>query len=231
MRAMKMHDHPSVVFARLMVLALLVTKQCPALTAHQAARPGVLDSSLFALSWSPQFCATNGSNPECVTGGKSFVISGLWSEYNEGKWSGNRSDVRGPSNPPLSTALIPATIIHHEWSKSTCSGLSFSDYFAFIRKASSSIVIPFVLLNLSRQFQEAGADVQAAFANSNPTVPVQDIAVGCMQDGLLNDVELCISKAGQPIACPAIPDGQESQITIGLARTLNAVKLGISASR
>jgi ribonuclease T2 len=183
--------------------------------AQKGGQPGVFDFYLLTLSWSPQFCSTNETNPECTAGERGFVVHGLWPEYNNGKWPANCSDAPAPSNPSLYADLIPTTIIEHEWSKhGTCSSLSAPAYFGLIRTVSSSVAIPQNLQSASQQFQEAPTDVKVAFATANAAISVQDIAIGCTRDGFLNDVEICISKAGKPIPCPVIPDCLSNQITI-----------------
>jgi ribonuclease T2 len=214
-RLMRMIQRICILLASQWIAIALLTLNPLCSVAQAKGQPGVFDFYLLTLSWSPQFCSTHQTNPECTPGGTAFVVHGLWPEYSNGRWPANCSRARGPSNPSLYADLIPATIIQHEWSKhGTCSGLSVSDYFALIRKVRSSIAIPQTLQTLSQQIQESSADVKAAFATANPILSMQDIAVGCTQDGFLDDVEICMSKAGQPIPCPVIPDCPSSQIKI-----------------
>lgn len=212
---MRVLQRSLILLARFWVFIILTAANPVSSVAQKGGQPGVFDFYLLTLSWSPQFCSTNQTNPDCSANERGFVVHGLWPEYNNGKWPANCSDAPGPSNPSLYADLIPATIIEHEWSKhGTCSGLSVPAYFSLIRTVSSSVAIPQNLQSASQQFQEAPADVKAAFATANPAISVQDIVIGCTRDGFLNDVEICISKAGKPTPCPVIPDCLRSQVTI-----------------
>jgi ribonuclease T2 len=182
--------------------------------AQKPGKPGVFDFYLFTLSWSPQFCSTNGTNPECISGGKSFVVHGLWPEFNSGQWPANCSNEPGLSDPSEASDLLSASMASHEWSKhGTCSGLDPNDYFALMRKAKSSVTIPPSLANATSQLTLTPPDLKASFAASNPGVDVADVVIGCSK-GYLVDVELCLNKNGTPINCPAIQDCHSSKITV-----------------
>ena len=211
MRFLKKHSGAiALQAAAIVILALLAFPS----TAQRAGKPGVFDFYLFTLSWSPQFCSTNGTNPECTSGGKSFVVHGLWPEFNSGKWPANCSSAPGLADPSEVSDLLSASMESHEWSKhGTCSGLGPEAYFALMRKADSSVTIPPTLANPTSQLTLATADLKASFAASNPGIDVADIAIGCAK-GFLVDVELCLDKNGTPISCPAIPDCQSSRITV-----------------
>lgn len=194
----------------ILILAMLAFPSA----AQRPGKPGVFDFYLFTLSWSPQFCSTNGTNPECTSGGKSFVVHGLWPEFNSGQWPANCSDQPGLTDPSEVSDLLSASMVSHEWSKhGTCSGLTPDAYFALMRKAMSSVTIPPSLANANSQLTMAPQDLKASFAASNPGIDAADIVIGCSK-GYLVDVELCLDKNGTPINCPAIQDCPSSKIAV-----------------
>lgn len=47
-------------------------------------QPGAFDYYVLALSWSPEFCHSHPTKPECVSGKFGFVVHGLWPQYANG---------------------------------------------------------------------------------------------------------------------------------------------------
>jgi ribonuclease T2 len=114
--------------------------------------PGQFDYYALVLSWSPAFCAdgTHSDSPQCDgSSGRpfSFVLHGLWPQYQKG-WPQNCQTGQRPYVPePLINQMLdvmPAKkLIIHEYAKhGTCSGLSPEDYFALSRRLFTSIQIP-----------------------------------------------------------------------------------------
>ncbi len=127
-------------------LLLLVTPfAAPALaqnsrdSAH-ADEPGQFDFYVLSLSWSPSFCAeaaerhaTARPAPQCGARPYSFVVHGLWPQYDKGFpeycQSRRRGSITASSRAMLD--LMPAPhLIYNEWDKhGTCSGLSAARLF------------------------------------------------------------------------------------------------------
>ena len=92
--------------------------------------PGRFDYYVLSLSWSPSFCETatgNARRQQCGTRPYSFVVHGLWPQYERGfpefcLYPPPRLD-RNIMRSMLD--LMPAPgLIYHEWdSHGTCSGL------------------------------------------------------------------------------------------------------------
>src|SRR5689334_6883835 len=80
-----------------LLLALLLPV---AADAQKKGKPGVFDYYLLTLSWSPEFCTTSPSDPQC-TGAHhfGFVIHGMWPQFNNGTWPQNCSSKPGLSTP------------------------------------------------------------------------------------------------------------------------------------
>jgi ribonuclease T2 len=99
--------------------------------------PGKFDFYVLSLSWSPSFCDAASTRvqeqSECGPRGYSFVVHGLWPQYERGF---PRSCQVPPPRLPRQIAssmldLMPAPqLVYHEWDEhGTCSGLSAAAYF------------------------------------------------------------------------------------------------------
>ena len=138
---------------------------------------------MLVLSYAPDFCNQAQGNKEPRDCGTSrhmgFVVHGLWPQ-------GETS--RGPEKcgkaSPVSQAIIQATLnyipteslIQHEWAThGTCSGLSAADYFATVRKARDSVILPADLNQPSQKLQLSPEQLESKVASTNPSFP---------QDGL-----------------------------------------------
>ena len=117
----------------------------------KAGTPGRFDFYVLALSWSPSFCekqkpARRAKDPQCSGRPFSFVVHGLWPQFEQGY----PSYCQVPA-PRLERALVDKALdlmpsrglIYHEWNRhGTCTGLSAQAYFATVRKARAVVTIP-----------------------------------------------------------------------------------------
>jgi len=118
--------------AALAFLAVVPQSQAQDLRQNDA---GQFDFYVLSLSWSPSFCAAaaereggHAPTPQCGARPYSFVVHGLWPQYDRGfpeycQVPAPRLD-RGIVSSMLD--LMPAPrLIFHEWDRhGTCSGLS-----------------------------------------------------------------------------------------------------------
>jgi ribonuclease T2 len=166
---------------------------------------GVFDYYLLNLSWSPEFCHSHASSPEC---GKQLglIVHGLWPQYN-GTPGGpeNCGNMPGLADPSSMLDIMPDPhLIAHEWSThGTCSGLSAADYFALIRRVYNSIHIPSQVQKPSKQFIIQASALKQAFEQSNPGLTDGEMALSCTGP-YLSAVEFCFSKDGKLQPCGAI---------------------------
>ena len=115
-----------------------------------AQAPGEFDFYVLALSWSSSFCEATGDARganQCEIGRKlGFVVHGLWPQFERGFPSDCGPAGRAPSRMALDDArgVFPDEgLARYEWRKhGTCSGKSPTDYFADVRRAKDSLVIP-----------------------------------------------------------------------------------------
>ena len=164
-------------------------------------QPGVFDFYLLTLSWSPEFCATHNSSPECAAH-PGFVVHGLWPQNNDGTYPENCSNNPGPANPAQYTNLLPTvSLIAHEWAThGTCSGLAPDVYFHQIGTIFHSLRIPPGFIHTSQPTTMPPSAIIDQFAAANPGLPKASLALSCGNNHL-TAVEVCLSKSLIPEAC------------------------------
>ncbi len=174
--------------------------------------PGEFDYYVLVLSWSPSFCADSAErnpdraarNPQCGSRPFSFVVHGLWPQYENGFPEYcqvpaprlNRNIVSGMLD------LMPAPqLIFHEWDRhGVCSGLSPSTYFETIRKARAVVKIPPKFLDLSSELTVSPQEVEDAFVTANPAMKPDGISVACGSKRL-GEVRICMTRDLQFRSC------------------------------
>jgi len=176
--------------------------------------PGEFDFYVLSLSWSPSFCeeaSERGSEgrSQAQCGGRpfSFVVHGLWPQYEQGfPEYCQRPSPRLDRNIMSSMLdLMPAPgLIFNEWDKhGTCSGLGQRAYFETIRKARSAVKIPAEFLELSAPKTVAPDDIEDAFVKANPGLGHAAISVTCNRSRL-SEVRICLNKDLQFRDCEEI---------------------------
>ena len=99
---------------------------------------------MLSLSWSPSFCAATAergreAREQCGTRPFSFVVHGLWPQYERGFPRDCQVPAPRLYHEIMSSMLdlMPAPrLVYHEWDQhGTCSGLSAQSYFDLVRKA------------------------------------------------------------------------------------------------
>jgi ribonuclease T2 len=175
--------------------------------------PGAFDYYVLSLSWSPSFCeqasARGGHRSDIQCGGRpfSFVVHGLWPQYEHGypEYCLRPSPRLDRNIVSSMLDLMPARgLIFNEWDKhGTCSGLKARAYFETIRKARAAIKIPPEYLDLAASTTVTPAAVEDAFIKVNPGLSPTAIAVTCNR-ARLSEVRICLSKDLQFHACQEI---------------------------
>ncbi len=176
--------------------------------------PGQFDFYVLSLSWSPSFCAAaaeryNGqpSGMQCGARPYSFVVHGLWPQYEKGFPENCLQPsprlYRGIVSSMLD--LMPAPhLIYNEWDKhGTCSGLSPSAYFATVRKARAAVKIPPEYGDLQQPLNIAPGAVRDAFIKANSGLTPAAIAVDCDKKRL-TEIRVCLSKDLTFRDCPEV---------------------------
>ena len=176
--------------------------------------PGKFDFYVLSLSWSPSYCegaeerGGGGRSQQTQCGGRpfSFVVHGLWPQYEKGYPEYCQRRIPLARNIMSSMLdLMPAPgLIYNEWDKhGTCSGLGERAYFETIRKARAAVKIPDDYLQLPEPRTVAPSEVEDAFIKANPGLKASGIAVTCNRKRL-SEVRICMTKELEFRDCPEI---------------------------
>jgi ribonuclease T2 len=174
--------------------------------------PGNFDFYVLSLSWSSGFCETAAgarARGQCNAGANlGFVVHGLWPQYEHGYPSDCGPAARFPSRLALQGAqgLYPNEgLARHEWQKhGTCSGKSPTDYFADVRRARDSIVIPAPFVAAKEKQTWTPIDIARAFIAANARLRPGMLGVACA-NSVLQEVRICFSKDLRDFhACPEV---------------------------
>jgi ribonuclease T2 len=172
--------------------------------------PGEFDFYVLSLSWSPSFCEEasergNEQRSQAQCGGRpfSFVVHGLWPQYEHGfpEYCDRNSYLDRDIMKSMLDLMPAPGLIFNEWKKhGTCAGLGPRPYFETIRKARAAVKIPPEFLKLTDPKTVAPADVEDAFIKINPGLSNAAISITCNRNRL-SEVRICLSKDLQFRAC------------------------------
>src|SRR5215472_3540227 len=192
------------------LISLLLTAGLVALAGNAMAQdkrqnaPGEFDFYVLSLSWSPSFCEEaeergnrGRSQAQCSGRPYSFVVHGLWPQYEQGfpEYCQRPSPRLARNIMSSMLDLMPAPgLIYNEWDKhGTCSGLGERAYFETIRKARAAVKIPDDYLQLADTKTVSPTEVEDAFIKANPGMKASGIAVTCNRKRL-SEVRICLNK-------------------------------------
>lgn len=173
-------------------------------TVSRADEAGQFDYYVLALSWSPQYCASEArpGDPQCARP-YAFVVHGLWPQHERG-WPENcgRGEYLADSLIDKALAFMPSkSLVIHEWRKhGVCTGLSARDYFATTERAYRGINIPLVYVQPATALTRSTAALERDFLLANPALRGNGIAVQC-SSRYLREVQICLDKSLKPRAC------------------------------
>src|SRR5207302_5728036 len=162
--------------------------------------PGKFDFYVLALSWSPSYCEQAGERApaqQCGTRPFSFVVHGLWPQYERGfpEFCQNPAPRLDRNIVSSMLDLMPAPrLIFREWDRhGVCSGLPARGYFDTVRKARAMVKIPPAYLDLAEPKTVSPGEVEEAFVAANPGLTREAVAIRC-DSKRLNEVRICLSK-------------------------------------
>ncbi len=207
----------------LLFLALVACRPTPAPSPSSessgAAQPesrqsAQFDFYLLNLSWSPEFCHSHPTAPECAQHA-TFVLHGLWPQNNDGTYPHNCSHAPGPPDPSRYSDIFPdPSLLEHEWNThGTCSGLSPDSYFSAARTAFQSVRIPPRLASLNSQISMPPDQILGLFTATNPRIPLSAMALSC-GNNYLTAVEVCMDKNLVPQSCNAVRSCRANTVRI-----------------
>lgn len=198
----------------ILLFVILAVRSAPAQDPRQNTA-GQFDFYVLALSWSPSFCAAAhersperaARQPQCGPRPYSFVVHGLWPQYDRGFPEFCQVPAPRLDRNIVSSMLdlMPAPrLVFHEWDRhGTCSGLSPRAYFENVRRARAVVKIPAAYLDLKAELTVTPGEVEEAFVEANPGMTRDAIAVGC-DARRMNEVRICLGKDMQFRACPEV---------------------------
>src|SRR6516164_101076 len=175
---------------------------------------GQFDFYVLSLSWSPSFCAAAAersrgrtANAQCGIRPYSFVVHGLWPQYDKGFPEYCQLPAPRLDRSIVSSMLdlMPAQhLIFNEWDRhGTCSGQAPRAYFDTVRKAREAVKIPPDYTDVQEPLSVTPRDVEDAFIRANPGLSPRAISIGCARKRL-TEVRVCLSKDLQFRDCPGI---------------------------
>jgi ribonuclease T2 len=179
-----------------------------------APHDGRFDFYVLSLSWSPSFCAAaaerraaRAATPECGLRPYSFVVHGLWPQYERGFPQYCQVPPPRLYHGLVSSMLdlMPAPrLVFNEWDRhGTCSGMSARAYFEEIRHARARVNIPPEYVDVQRPLTVSPKLVADAFIKANPALAEGDMAVECDKKRL-TEIRFCLSKDLNFRACPQV---------------------------
>jgi ribonuclease T2 len=200
--------------AALACAAVLLTFASAQAQDRRQNEPGQFDFYVLALSWSPSFCEAAAERPptrsnaqQCGSRPYSFVVHGLWPQYEQGFPEFCQRDPQRLDRNIVSSMLdlMPSTnLIFHEWQQhGGCSGLSAHAYFDLVRKTRAAVKIPEDYLDLAQPLTVTPEQVEAAFVKANPGLTGQGLAVVASRKRL-SEVRICVDKDSHFRDCPEI---------------------------
>jgi ribonuclease T2 len=171
-------------------------------------RAGDFDYYVLALSWSSAWCALEGDSrrdPQCHDGrGLTFVLHGLWPQYETGWPSYCRTTERDPTRSEtaaMADIMGGSGVAFYQWKKhGRCAGLSAQDFFATARKAYGKIILSPLFSQVRRDLTVPPDVIESAFLESNPDLARDGVTVTC-SDGLIQEVRICLNKDLSPRRC------------------------------
>jgi ribonuclease T2 len=173
-------------------------------TDRRQGEPGKFDFYILALSWSPSYCEAARERapdrtPDRQCGGRpySFVVHGLWPQYEQGFPSYCQVPAPRLDRGIVSNALelMPSPrLVFHEWDRhGTCSGLSPHAYFENVRKARAVVKIPDDYIALDKPIMVTQDEVADAFVKANPGLTRANMAIACDRKRL-TEIRICLTR-------------------------------------
>jgi ribonuclease T2 len=149
-----------------------------------------------------------GDGEEQCTGTRpySFVLHGLWPQYERKGWpemcrTNERPWVPEETIDRMMDIMPSRRLVIQEYKKhGTCTGLDPRQYFDTARKAFSGIRIPEEFRDLSQPLSVTPESIQKAFLAANPQLRPDMIQVVCSRQ-LLRELRICFSKDLTPRSC------------------------------
>jgi ribonuclease T2 len=173
------------------------------------------DFWVLALSWSPTHCGADGMaerDPMQCAGPRpySFVVHGLWPQYERGYPRSCPAQSDGPDRQDVDAMLdiMPSRrLVAIQWERhGTCSGLDADGFLATTRAARAAVTVPSRFEAPDDWQQLTAGEVEAAFLAANPGLGPGMVAVEA-RGARLREVRICLDQALDFRNCPDVDSG------------------------
>ena len=189
----------------LLVIAVIISGQA---ARAEGERAGDFDYYVLSLSWSAAWCALEGDardDPQCDKGrGLTFILHGLWPQYEEGWPSYCRTAEKDPTRAQtaaMADIMGGAGLAFHQWKKhGRCSGLPADSYYRTAREAYATVAIPDFFTQVDRPLELPASEIEDAFLEANAGLSRDAITITC-KDGLIQETRICLTKDLAPRRC------------------------------
>jgi len=182
----------------ILVAALCVSGGVEAKSKHHPPpnQSGKFDYYVMSLSWSPTFCETHETNPQCDKH-FGFVLHGLWPQFQAGGYPQHCSTAENLTDAArtLGVTVFPTEdLMVHEWqTHGTCNGSSALDYFNAAKNAHESVSVPPALEPGDKTKTLTGQQLSKLVRDANPAITAKSLALICGNKELA-EVRVCLSK-------------------------------------
>lgn len=171
-------------------------------------RAGDFDYYVLALSWSPNWCALEGTakgSEQCDRDAEfGWVMHGLWPQNEVGYPSYCRTVERDPTRGQtraMAAIMGSAGSAWYQWKKhGRCAGLSATDYYSTATKAYFSVTRPDVFRRLDKIVKLPAGVVEQAFLKENEALSADMLTITC-KAGQIQEARICLNKDLTPRVC------------------------------
>lgn len=191
---------------RLVILLLTLSGMARA----EGERAGEFDYYILSLSWSPNWCAREGTAKGAEQCGPDqdfgWTLHGLWPQNENGWPSYCPTSQRAPSRAEtaaMADIMGSSGLAWHQWNKhGRCTGLSSQDYYAQSRAAYARITRPDAFRKLTQPIRLPARVVEDAFLAENPMLSGDMLTITCKADQI-QEVRICLTPNLEPRRCGA----------------------------
>ena len=181
------------------------------------AKPGIYDSLVLSLAWSPTWCASSaGKSDQQQCGDKKFgfIAHGLWPQADKGanpSKCAEADDVPDAVAAKMRAVMPSGKLIANEWRRhGTCFGGDSAAYFAKVKAAWDTVTIPALYAAPDKVRNDSADKIRQAFVAATPGLPAEAVRVTCRKPrgegehvAQLAEVRICMDKNLKFRDCPA----------------------------
>lgn len=188
------------------------------------------DFWVLALSWSPDYCATDGQDDaqQCGVGRRlGFVLHGLWPQFNRGYPSFCSNEKMPAAVAERYPGLYPNSKLYsYEWEKhGTCSGLTPAAYLAASERLKNATVIPEAYRNMPQPVRTTPREIKSTFLAANEGMRDWSLAVFCSGSGrYLAEVWVCVGLDEKLTSCSSEIRSREAGSCQGSSVTIRNMR-------